>query len=227
MTLIDIKEAVLIGVFLAFMIGPVFFMLIQISILKGFRAAMSFDFGVVMGDVFFLLIAYFGSRSILLRIKDHPYLFIFGGLVMIIYGVITFLSKKQDDPIDKTKLLIKDKTNYIQLFTKGFLLNFINVGVLGFWLGMVMVYGAKFDMEEHKIFWFFLTVVLGYIATDIIKVLLAKKLREKMTPTRILIMKKIMGLILIIFGIVLIIRSYIPKEEFQNYIDNLYNYLFD
>jgi threonine/homoserine/homoserine lactone efflux protein len=213
MTFNDIKEAIFIGVFLAFMIGPVFFMLIQISILRGFRAAISFDLGVVFGDIFFLLLAYFGSRSLLLRIKDHPYLFIVGGLVMMTYGLITFFSKKQKESVQDQKLVIQDKSNYIQLFIKGFLLNFINVGVLGFWLGMVMVYGAKFDMHENKIFWFFFTVVLGYLATDIIKILLAKKLREKMTPARIIKMKKIMGVILIVFGFVLILKSYIPKDK--------------
>ena len=71
----DIKEAVLIGFFLAFMIGPVFFMLIQTSIIKGARAAIAFDLGVVLGDVVFILIAYYGSKSLLERIKDDPRLF--------------------------------------------------------------------------------------------------------------------------------------------------------
>ena len=51
----EIKEAVIIGFFLAFMIGPVFFMLIQTSIIKGARAAISFDVGVILGDIVFIL----------------------------------------------------------------------------------------------------------------------------------------------------------------------------
>jgi threonine/homoserine/homoserine lactone efflux protein len=42
------------GIFLSFMIGPVFFILIETSITKGFRAALAFDLGVVLGDVFLL-----------------------------------------------------------------------------------------------------------------------------------------------------------------------------
>ncbi len=45
MNLLDLKEAIIIGIFLSFMIGPVFFMLIHTSIHKGFRAAFSFDLG--------------------------------------------------------------------------------------------------------------------------------------------------------------------------------------
>ena len=57
---------------MAFMIGPVFFVLIQTSILKGARAAIVFDLGVLLGDVSFILIAYYGSRSLLEKIKDDP-----------------------------------------------------------------------------------------------------------------------------------------------------------
>ena len=40
------------GLFLCFMVGPVFFILLETSITKGFRAAIVFDFGVVLGDIF-------------------------------------------------------------------------------------------------------------------------------------------------------------------------------
>ena len=46
------------GIFLSFMIGPVFFILIETSITKGFRAALAFDLGVVLADVVFILIAF-------------------------------------------------------------------------------------------------------------------------------------------------------------------------
>ena len=58
----DLKNAFLVGVFMAFMIGPVFFMLIKTSILKGARAAIIFDIGVILADVVFILFAYYGSQ---------------------------------------------------------------------------------------------------------------------------------------------------------------------
>lgn len=208
----DIQEAILVGIFLAFMIGPVFFMLIKTSILKGFRAAFSFDLGVVLGDIFFILFAYYGSRSLLNRIKDHPYLYIFGGVVMILYGILTFFNKKKEYEA-KQKVIAHSQSQYFQLFINGFFLNFINVGVLGFWLGMVMIYGAKYNMNQQRILLFFSIVVLSYLLTDVVKILIAKRLREYMTSSRILKMKKIMGIILIIFGFVLIAKSYFPKNK--------------
>ena len=89
----DLKNAFLVGVVFSFMIGPVFFMLLKTSILKGARAAIAFDLGVILGDISFMLIAYFGSKSLLEKIKDDPRLFLIGGLILIVYGLITYLDK--------------------------------------------------------------------------------------------------------------------------------------
>ena len=121
----DFKNAFLIGFFMAFMIGPVFFMLIQTSILKGARAAIAFDIGVLLGDVSFILIAYYGSRSLLEKIKDDPRLFFIGGLVLIIYGLITYFDKQnKKEALEAAKNIeIRIKNNYIKLFLKGYFLN--------------------------------------------------------------------------------------------------------
>ncbi len=209
----EIKEAVLIGFFLAFMIGPVFFMLIQTSIIKGARAAIAFDLGVVLGDIFFILIAYYGSKSLLERIKDDPRLFYIGGLILLIYGIITYLDKSQKRVIQDETLVLPEKTNYIKLFLKGFLLNFINVGVLAFWLGMIVVVGSNLKMNPGKIFNYFTVILVSYLVTDIGKIVLAKQLKKKLTPVVIYKVKRAMGILLMIFGIVLILKGFIPKER--------------
>mgnify|MGYP000648356774 FL=1 len=43
----DILSAIPLGFFLSFMIGPVFFVLLETSVVKGFRAALFFDLGVI------------------------------------------------------------------------------------------------------------------------------------------------------------------------------------
>ena len=93
MSFIDFKQAIIVGFFLSFMIGPVFFMLIQTSIIKGARAAIAFDLGVILGDCAFILMAYFGSKSLLESIKDDPRLFFLGGFILLVYGFITFRDK--------------------------------------------------------------------------------------------------------------------------------------
>ncbi len=209
----DIFKAIPLGFSLAFMIGPVFFMLLQTSITKGARAAIVLDLGVIVADIIFIAIAYFGSHKFLSEIKDDPNLYYLGGIIFIIYGVSIFIKKqkkKQDAP--ELTFEISKKNNYLGLFVQGFLLNFINVGVLAFWLLMVISIGPSLDLDQQRIFTFFTTIILAYFVTDIGKIVLAKQLKNKLTPDNILRIKKGMGLILIVFGIVLVIKGFLPKE---------------
>lgn len=202
------------GLFLSFMVGPVFFILLETSITKGFRAAIVFDFGVVLGDVFFIAIAYLGSYRLISSLKDKPALFIFGGIIMLAYGIISFVRLKKegkinDEEIDRDII----KRNYGSLFIKGFLLNVINIGVLGFWLAVIISVGPKLEMQNSRMITFFASVIITYLLVDCLKILLAKQLKSKMTPTNILKIKKGISIVLMLFGVVLITQGWFPKEK--------------
>lgn len=216
-----LKNAFFIGFIMSFMIGPVFFMLIKTSILKGVRAAIAFDIGVILGDITFMLIAYYGSRKLLEKIKDDPRLFIVGGLILIIYGCIAYFDKNNKKEAKITEVHILETNNYIKLLLKGFALNFINVGVLATWLGVVVVVGPTLNMNPTAIFWYFATILFGYALTDLGKILLAKQLKSKLTPFVIYYIKKGMGLLLIIFGALIMLKSLIPKDEIDNFLNRI------
>jgi threonine/homoserine/homoserine lactone efflux protein len=202
------------GIFLSFMIGPVFFILIETSITKGFRAALAFDFGVVFGDIFFIGIAYLGSYRLISNLKDKPALFIFGGILMLSYGIISFVKLNKEETI-KYEAIDKEiiKKNYWNLFAKGFFLNIINIGVLGFWLAIIFSVGPKLKMQTPRMITFFISVILTYLIMDCLKILLAKQLKSKLTPVNILKIKKGISIVLIIFGVALISQGWFPKEK--------------
>jgi threonine/homoserine/homoserine lactone efflux protein len=211
----DILSAIPLGFLLSFMIGPVFFVLLETSVVKGFRAAVVFDLGVVVADIVFILIAFFSSYRLIQSIKDDPALFIFGGLVMLTYGIISFVknkkeSKKSLDEIDPKELA---KTNYFSLFIKGFFLNFINIGVLGFWLAILITIGPQLELKASRMITFFSTLIVSYFITDIFKILLAKQLRNKLNPKNILLIKKFISIVLIICGVVLLSQAWFPQER--------------
>ncbi len=208
----DIQAAIPLGFFLSFMIGPVFFVLLETSAVKGFRAALVFDLGVILADIIFITVAYFSSFQLLENLSNQPGLYVFGGVILLVYGVITFLKKdiKKDKPSLKTK-----KGDYIGLFVKGFLLNFINIGVLVFWLGIIIVVGPNLENTPNRIIVFFSTMLAAYLITDIFKILLAKQLKRKLTHKRIHRVKKGLGIILVICGVVLIIKGFLPKDQFN------------
>ena len=210
----DILTGIPLGIFLCFMIGPVFFILLETAAVKGIRAALVFDAGVVLADVLFICIAYFSSYRLINSIKDEPALFIFGGLIMLTYGLISFMKlKKVSKNIVEEEEIELIKKNYGSLLIKGFLLNFINVGVLGFWLLIIITFGPQLDLQTSRLIVFFSSVIGTYLLVDLAKMFLAKKLKNKMTPKNILKIKKITSILLIIFGFAIMLQGWFPSDQ--------------
>lgn len=220
----DILAAIPWGLLLAFSIGPGFFVLLETSITKGFRAAFTFDLGIVFSDIIFILIAYLSTNKLLEQLKDNPTLFIVGGLIMFSYGLISFILLKRN--FEKQKQLDNEednlqRNNYFGLFFKGFLLNFINIGVLGFWMMIIITHGPQMNMDTQRIVIFFTAILFFYLVFDIAKILLAKQLKNKLTPQNIYKIKRVISMVLLIFGLFFILQGFFPKmkDKITNSID--------
>lgn len=211
----DILTAIPLGIFLSFLIGPVFFVLLETSAVKGFRAALIFDLGVVFADIVFILIAYFSSYKLIEGLKNDPAIFIFGGILMLTYGIISFikLNKLKSEVSEEEIELVFQKKDYRALFIKGFLLNFINVGVLLFWFLILITVGPKLELETSRMITFFSTLILTYLIVDMGKILLAKQLKHKMTPKNTLTIKKVISILLIVFGLTIMIQGWFPSDQ--------------
>lgn len=210
----DIISAVPWGFLLAISIGPGFFVLIETSITKGFKAAFTLDCGIVFSDIVFILIAYFASNQILAQFKDNPNLYIIGGSIMAIYGIISYAQLKKNFNIDEEKD-IEDipENNYLGLFFKGFFLNIINIGILGFWIMVLITQGPRLQMVPSRVFVFFTATLIFYLGFDVIKIILSKQLKHKLTPTYIYKIKRVISIVLIVFGTFFILQGIFPKGK--------------
>ena len=206
----ELQTAIVLGICLAFMAGPAFFVLIETSIVRGFRAALAFDLGVISSDVFFILLAYFSSYQLLENINNQPGLYVFGGTLLAFYGVTIFLKKTKSDVITHSEL--NNKVNYIGFYVKGFLLNIINIGVLVFWLGLMVVVSPTFEGSNKSVLVFFSTLIITCFFVDILKILLAKRMKVYLRKENIILIKKGLGIIIILFGITLIFKGVFPGE---------------
>ncbi len=224
----DFLSAIPWGLLLAFSIGPGFFVLLETSITKGFRAALTLDLGIVFSDVIFILIAYLSTNRLLEQLKDNPTLFMVGGLIMLSYGLTSYFLLKRNF-IKETEILKDDdnikQNNYFALFFKGFILNFINIGVLGFWLMIIITHGPQMQMDTQRIFLFFAAILFFYLIFDIGKIVLAKQLKHKLTRGNIYKIKRVISLVIGIFGLFFILQGFFPaeKEKIQNKLENFKN----
>ena len=208
-----IIAAIPLGIILAFTVGPVLFVLLETSATKGFKSALIFDLGVMLADIFFIAVAFFSTNRLLETIKDDPNFLIFGGVLLVVYGVISFTkTSKSFRAIVKEYHKIEIQKNYGKLFLKGFLLNFINIGVLLGWLGFIVI-GNSITSTTEQVVIFLATILITYFLVDLIKIVLAKKLKSKLTPRRIFKTKKIISLVILGFGVLLLVQAFFPKEK--------------
>lgn len=195
------------GLILAFSFGPVFFSLIETSITKGFKAGLFFDLGALFADIIFIGIAIFSTGQILEKLRDDPALFIFGGVLMLAYGIITYVQTNRSlFKIVREHYAVVVKANLGSLFLKGFLLNFVNFTVLAGWIGILIIATTSTDSAQGM-YAFLAIVVLTFFAVDLIKILLAEKLKSKMTPRFIFNTKRWLSIVIMAFGVLLLIQG--------------------
>ena len=137
------------GFLLSFSFGPLFFILLETSISKGIKHAFFTDLGVVFSDLIFFSIAYFGASKLITE-DNQAALFVLGGVLLTAYGAVSFINTKQKrEKIEKGKAI--EEKSLFSFPVKGFFLNIINVAVLFFWTGVLLLIGPKFEMSPIKI----------------------------------------------------------------------------
>ncbi|WP_027138068.1 LysE family translocator [Gaetbulibacter saemankumensis] len=209
----DILAAIPFGIVLAFTIGPVFFVLLETGATKGFKSALIFDCGVMLADILFIFVAFFSTNKLLGKIKDDPNFLIFGGVLLSAYGFISFIkTSKSFRDIVREYHTVEIKRGYGKLFLKGFLLNFINIGVLLGWVAFIVL-GNSLTHSDNGVLVFLSTILIVYFLIDLIKILIAKKLKSRLTPRLIFKTKKVVALVILGFGVLLLVQGFFPKEK--------------
>ena len=166
----------------------------------------------MLADIIFIIIAFYSTTRILEKVKHDPGLLIFGGGILIVYGIISYIrTNRSIFKIVREHYAVSVKKNLGGLFLKGFLLNFVNFGVLAGWIGTLIMANAL-TSSENGVFFFILTVLITFFLTDIMKIFLAKKLKNRMTPRFIFKTKKWVSIMITGFGMLLLVQGIFPKE---------------
>ena len=201
----NLLTPITVGFFTAFIMGPVFWVLLETSITKGFKAAVAFDLGVMFADVCFISVCYLGSFQLLEDEQNKQGLFVLGGTILLLYGLFSWINraKKSKDQPD----IQESKENYFGLAAKGFAINILNVGVFIFWGGVTIVSSPASGKSFTNFVLFFSIVLFSYFVTDLLKISVANRFKSLLTGKGIVIVNSIVSLILIVSGVVLILKG--------------------
>lgn len=194
----ELWQGLLFGLLLAFLIGPVFFALIQTSLEKGFKAGLFMAIGISCSDTLYILITYSGFSQISQNIQVKFYLGIFGALIMTVFGINSILKPIPHKGLNR---MSGKADNYLRKILKGFILNAINPFLLIFWMGVAGLVTLQMHFHFDQAALFYAGVVSMVLSTDIMKAFLAHRLRDLITPRFMKIMNRAVGIVLIIFGL--------------------------
>jgi threonine/homoserine/homoserine lactone efflux protein len=188
---------------LAFLIGPVFFTIIQTSVERGFRNGVLVSLGVSLSDVIYVAICYFGLVQFINNPQFRFYLAYAGGCILILFGFYHLFIKSRRR---MTALLdVASEKKMYRYFVKGFIINGMSPMVLVFWIGAISIASLDFGYAKGLEFFIFFSTVLGTVlATDILKAYLADKLRALITHRLMVIINVVVGICLVVFGVRLI-----------------------
>lgn len=208
-----VLEGVQFGIFLAFLIGPVFFTILQTSIERGFFYGAMVAIGVSLSDIFYVAICYFGLITLVNDPNNAVYLAYGGGAVLIGFGFYHVIIKgRATQALGKT---IKAKSPF-RYVLKGFILNGFSPTVLFFWVATVSSLMTLGYTSGQDFSIFFGSLLITVLLMDVLKAFLADKLRTVVTVRFIRLSNIILGIVLIGFGLKLILVQAGVMPTFSN-----------
>jgi threonine/homoserine/homoserine lactone efflux protein len=205
--LAPLLKGLLLGVFLAISVGPVIFAILKQSINHGHKAGYVFVAGISTSDIALVLICNLFTSLFDTAISHKTFIAVAGSIFLVGMGFYTLFFKKVKTDAENNIIEKKFKTHhFVGIFVSGFFINILNPGVFLFWFAWTAAILADSATAKHPLEYriiVFTTCLLFVLATDIAKVMLASRLRSKLTPRALRNINRISGLILIGFGIAL------------------------
>lgn len=203
-----IWEGILYGLTLTILLGPIFVALTQTGIEKGIRAGLLVGLGIWASDIIIIAVLILLMGNIdphSLEGDFKKYFGLVGGLILIGFGIGSAL-KKAEFMDEKVSFSARSIGGY---WLKGFIVNTINPFTFIFWTTLITTYVIVKELSFNETLLFFSTIIFTIMITDSMKVIGAKRIRNKLSQHRVEQISKLAGIALIIFGLALIIRSWI------------------
>lgn len=197
-------KGVALGLFLAISVGPTLFAILKYSLNHSYKAGIAFILGVSFSDILYVTIANLAA-SWLEVLHDYARPIAYGGAaILIVVGLAGLLGKYRPVRPSATTIVISN-SDYIKIWSSGFLINTINPAVIIIWLGSVSATANTSGWYRFIMFTVCLVLVLG---VDVCKVFLADAIRRKLTVRRVMYMQKTSSAIILSFGIALLLSTY-------------------
>jgi threonine/homoserine/homoserine lactone efflux protein len=205
-----IVNGITLGLVLMISVGPVIFSIIKQSLNNGREGGFSFVAGVWLSDILLIIVSNAFSELVTYMMEYRKILGIGGSLFLLLMGVFYVFFKKIKLQNPEGGIVKFTRTDILKIFSSGFLLNTLNPNVFLFWLGTATAFASEYSFNE-RIMIFSICLIIN-VTADIVKVLMAGKLRTRLTLHNITLINKISGTILIGFGLALLVGTMLIRK---------------
>jgi threonine/homoserine/homoserine lactone efflux protein len=198
-----ILKGLALGIVLALSVGPIIFTIIKQSVTVGHKGGFSFVAGVWLSDFILVFLSNVFTEWVS-KLLEHRNMIAYGGSSFLIaMGVYYFFFKKVVLKSTEGKHADHLSTvQFLRIFSSGFIINTLNPGVIIFWLGNASILAITHSLNQRIVI--FSICLLINMSADVGKVMMAGKLRKKLTVHNLAIINKISGAILVAFGMFLL-----------------------
>jgi threonine/homoserine/homoserine lactone efflux protein len=201
MMLYALLKGLTLGLLLSIAVGPILFTIIKQSINNGTKGGLAFVAGVSISDLSLAIASNFFTELFNSLIEKKEIVGMIGSFFLIGVGIYFLFFKKIRKNEEGQQLLKFRKRDYAKLFVTGYLMNVLNPLIIAFWLTTSTAFA---DHSLRQRFIIFSTALVLVLAADILKVVLANKIRKRLTLKNIQFISRLNGVVLIGFGIALL-----------------------
>lgn len=200
-----IVQGIILGFTVSALLGPAVFTLMQTSIHRGVKAGVFLALGIFLSDVCVVYLALLGALQLINQKNNYMIAGLIGGSILIGFGIYTFLHKIHIDENNKAvEVRVAGPLTYI---LKGYFLNIMNPFVWFFWISAMVGVSSSYAEDKHGIVLFFIGTLATVFGSDVLKVVIANRIKDHLKANILVRVNHFVGLLLIAFGLFLIIRA--------------------
>ena len=202
-----ILKGIQFGIVLAFLVGPVFFAIIQTGAERGFAKGALVALGVSISDLLYVIVCYLGLIQLIESPHFRAQMAYVGGGILIVFGLYHLLVKSRKSASAKPGVAATESRSY-RFVLKGFFMNAFSPIVPLLWIGYISA--ASIDLglvKDSEFAVFFGSMLFTVFITDVAKAYLGGRLANFITPQRMMWMNIVVGLVLIGYGARLILQN--------------------
>jgi threonine/homoserine/homoserine lactone efflux protein len=203
----SVFEGIILGITVSISVGPAMLALLQTSVKHGIKTGIFLALGIFTSDLIVVIGAYFGASQIVVNQDTHIIFGIIGGSILIIFGLFQSLRKvKMNEQVEAIQDINIKKPGVMRYYFRGFVLNIANPFLWAFWITSVVAITSSYSGNKLAVVLFFSGTLGTVLSIDILKSILANKIKVNTNPYIKIWINRIVGLIFILFGIFVIIN---------------------